>query len=110
MNSCLRKAVVLGSRLAEPVPRILDDVLDGIALEQFIDNRPPPVCPRPATSEKVVMTPATSGPSEVRSMPSVHRTSRVCTARCSSKPTYGPAGRVSAEASEPVDRLYGIDR
>ncbi|TMK48668.1 MAG: hypothetical protein E6G66_09905, partial [Actinobacteria bacterium] len=38
------------------------------------------------------MTPATSAPSVVRSMPSVHRTSRVCTAKCSSKPTNGPAG------------------
>ena len=50
VNSCLRKAMVHGSRLAERVPGIPDDVLDGVALlarlEQLIDNRPPPVRPR----------------------------------------------------------------
>jgi hypothetical protein len=47
------------------------------------------LCVPPGPSEKVVTTPPTCRPSVARSIRVVRRTSRVCTARCSSKPVDG---------------------
>ena len=50
MDPGLSQAVMDGSRLAERVPRIPDDIVDGIAVsigvQQLVDDRPSPMRPR----------------------------------------------------------------